>query len=114
MMFGQVVLGIKKETYDTVMRDVRTKRNIAVDQELSISDLQSIVSIFKGIAQPPNDPHEQLRLCIEAVFNSWFSPRAIAYREIHGISQKLGTAVNIQSMVYGNLDVASGMYYFNP
>ena len=63
-MFGEVVLGVKRGTYDAIMSDVKTKRNLKSDQELSISDLQQIVSLFKGVATVPNDPYEQLKLAI--------------------------------------------------
>lgn len=107
-MFGNVVMGIKKESYDDILQDVRKKKGLNSDQDLSISDLQLIVSLFKQIAMPPDDPSEQLRMAIEAVFNSWYTPRAISYREINGIKHSLGTAVCVQSMVYGNLNTKSG------
>ena len=107
-MFGNVVMGVCKETYEIILTDVKNKRGLNDDQEFSISDLQEIIAAFKEIAMPPDDPHEQLRMAVRAVFNSWYTPRAIAYREINGIKHTLGTAVCVQSMVYGNMNKKSG------
>ena len=107
-MFGNVVLGVRKESYEEILTDVKLKKGISCDQELSISDLQQIITSFKEIAMPPDDPNEQLKMAIQAVFNSWYTPRAIAYREINNIPHSLGTAVCIQSMVYGNMNNKSG------
>jgi len=72
-MFGEVVLGVKRGTYDAIMSDVKTKKNLKSDQELSTSDLQQIVSLFKGVATVPNDPYEQLKLAIGEILNHYLN-----------------------------------------
>ena len=107
-MFGNVAMGVRKETFEAILTDIKSKKGLKSDQEFSISDLQQIIASFKEIAMPPDDPHEQLKMAIRAVFNSWYTPRAIAYREINGIKHTLGTAICVQSMVYGNMNNKSG------
>eukprot|EP01036_Dinobryon_divergens_P024279 gene24279-32714_t len=107
-MFGTVVLGAEKSKYEEVMEKARKRRGVEYDSMLTMSDLQTVVKHFKEIATVPDDPWEQLQMAIEAVFCSWYSPRAVKYRDIHGISNDLGTAVTVQSMVYGNMNMRSG------
>lgn len=107
-MYGCVVLGIKPSCYEEVLATTRQDAKVVTDAEFTEIHLQHIVDEFKKLAVVPTDPWEQLREAIMAVFNSWFTPRAVAYRDIHGISSTLGTAVIIQSMVYGNMNFRSG------
>ena len=78
------------------------------DSEFTPLDLQLVIKQFKEIADAPQDPWEQLRMAVIAVFNSWFTPRAVSYRDIHGIRNDLGTAVVVQCMVFGNMSNRSG------
>ena len=103
-MFGTVVLGLRDELFENVLSSARTERGVSSDAELDVEDLRAIVDRFRDIAtQFPTDPHEQLRMAIEAVFTSWNGKRAIDYRNAAGIPHDLGTAVNVQAMVFGNL-----------
>ena len=103
-MFGTVVLGLRDELFENVLASARTARGVASDADLSVDDLRSVVARFRDIAaQFPIDPTEQLRMAIEAVFASWNGKRAVDYRNAAGIPHDLGTAVNVQAMVFGNL-----------
>jgi len=103
-MFGSVVLGLKDELFEEVLEEYRKKQGVATDSELSVANLKEIVEEFKEIAPRfPSEPMEQLRLAAEAVFKSWNGKRAIDYRNAAGIAHDLGTAVNIQTMVFGNM-----------
>ncbi|RMG97013.1 MAG: pyruvate, phosphate dikinase [Chloroflexi bacterium] len=109
-MFGNVVLGVPDEAFEEVITNQRQKAKVTSDAELSATDWQTITHEFKAIIQRhtgttfPTDPYEQLRQATEAVFNSWNGKRAVDYRNAAGIPHDLGTAVNIQTMVFGNLD----------
>jgi pyruvate,orthophosphate dikinase len=113
-MFGNVVLGIDKETFENVIATKKTDRKIKQDSSLQVEDLNDIVKKFKSIirrktGEPfPDDPYVQLRMARDAVFRSWNNPRAISYRRLNGIPGDLGTAVNVQAMVYGNMGNNSG------
>ncbi|KAI3430449.1 hypothetical protein D9Q98_005044 [Chlorella vulgaris] len=112
-MFGDVVLGIEHKQFEAEMHAVKEARGIKLDVELTGPDLREVVRRFKAVFAAagkslPDDPLEQLRLSINAVFGSWNTPRAVKYREINRIRGLLGTAVNVQSMVYGNLNDNSG------
>ena len=103
-MFGTVVLGLRDELFDHVLADARTARGVTSDADLTVGDLRGVVARFRDITpQFPTDPLEQLRMAIEAVFASWNGKRAIDYRNAAGIPHDLGTAVNVQAMVFGNL-----------
>ena len=116
-MFGSVVLGIPDEPFEALITRQRERQGVTTDAELSAEDWQFITGRFKEIVRAytdiefPEDPYEQLRLATEAVFKSWNGKRAIDYRNAAGISHTLGTAVNIQTMVFGNLgnDSATGV-----
>ena len=124
-MYGDVVMGLRpedeKETdpFEALLEAKKRARGVSLDSELSAADLRSLVAEFKAeIAQRlnrefPEDPHEQLWQAIGAVFGSWQGQRAIRYREIEGIPHDWGTAVNVQSMVYGNMgdDCATGVAF---
>ena len=124
-MYGDVVMGLRpedeKETdpFEALLEAKKHARGVALDSELSAQDLRDLVSEFKAeIAKRldrefPEDPHEQLWNAIGAVFGSWQGQRAIRYREIESIPHDWGTAVNVQSMVYGNMgdDCATGVAF---
>jgi len=113
-MFGKTVLGIDGEHFEAAMDEAKTARNTKNDLDLDERALREIVERFKAIVAEhggrefPTDPREQLDLAVQAVFNSWNAPRAILYRRQERISADLGTAVNVQSMVFGNLGMDSG------
>ncbi len=112
-MFGSVVLGVRDEPFEAVLAAYRQKRDVAEDSDLSADDLRAITGEFKQIVERfsgrpfPDDPFEQLRLAIEAVFRSWDGKRARDYRNAAKIPHDLGTAVNIQTMVFGNMGLNS-------
>ncbi len=118
-MFGNVVMNIDKEKFDVVFDKIKKEKKVENDTELDAESLKIIVSEFKKVYKKetgkdfPEDPNEQLLLSIEAVFKSWNTERAIIYRKLNKISDKLGTAVNVQSMVFGNLgdDCGTGVAF---
>ncbi|MDP9239446.1 MAG: pyruvate, phosphate dikinase [Actinomycetota bacterium] len=113
-MFGKTVLGIDGEHFEEAMDEAKHARDTKNDLDLDESALRDIVERFKGIVREhggrefPTDPREQMDLAVQAVFNSWNAPRAILYRRQERIPADLGTAVNVQSMVFGNLGMESG------
>ncbi|MCB1147058.1 MAG: pyruvate, phosphate dikinase, partial [Leptospiraceae bacterium] len=113
-MFGNVVLQIKGEEFEHILDDVKLKKNAVHDTELEAADLKNLVPLYLEKVKEltgeefPQDPRDQLQKSIDAVFASWMNPRAITYRKMNDISDKLGTAVNVQSMVFGNLGSTSG------
>ncbi|HUU62268.1 MAG TPA: pyruvate, phosphate dikinase [Acidimicrobiia bacterium] len=111
-MFGSVVLGRPDEVFEEVLAHHRAEQGVATDSELAVERLKAIVAEFRRLADGfPSDPQEQLRLATEAVFKSWNGKRAVDYRNAAGIPHDLGTAVNIQTMVFGNMgdDCATGV-----
>jgi pyruvate,orthophosphate dikinase len=116
-MFGSVVLGIRDEPFEHVLERYRVERGVSSDSDLTAEDFRAITTEFKAIVERfsgrsfPDDPSEQLSLAIEAVFRSWNGKRAVDYRNAAGIPHDLGTAVNIQTMVFGNMgqDSATGV-----
>ncbi|MFH2048569.1 MAG: pyruvate, phosphate dikinase [bacterium] len=112
-MFGNVVLGIDKEMFEKVILKKKTDKRIKQDSSLQKNDLKDIIKKFKSICKHnsgeefPDDPYVQLRMARDAVFRSWNNPRAISYRRMHNIDSSLGTAVNIQAMVFGNMGNSS-------
>ncbi|NNK92396.1 MAG: pyruvate, phosphate dikinase [Acidimicrobiia bacterium] len=111
-MFGSVVLGHRDEIFERVLDKARAQRGVATDSELTAEELEAVAGEFRELVSGfPDDPHEQLKLAIEAVFKSWNGKRAIDYRNAAGIAHDLGTAVNIQTMVFGNMgdDSATGV-----
>lgn len=113
-MFGDVVLGIDSAEFEEILENVKDTKGAQYDTDLTAEDLREIISRYKQKVKElkgfdfPQDPKEQLRLAIDAVFNSWNNYRAIRYREINNIKGLIGTAVNIQAMVFGNLGEESG------
>ena len=116
-MYGSVVMGVPDEPFEEVLTESRAKRGVKSDSDLSAKDLQAIKDEFKKIVKRhtgrefPDDPMQQLKLAIEAVFKSWNGKRAIDYRNAAKIPHDLGTAVNIVTMVFGNMgsDSATGV-----
>jgi pyruvate,orthophosphate dikinase len=116
-MFGSVVLGVRDEPFEHVLEQRRARAGVESDSDLSVEDFREITAVFKEIVQRysgrsfPDDPIDQLELAIEAVFRSWSGKRAVDYRNAAGIPHDLGTAVNVQSMVFGNMgeDSATGV-----
>lgn len=113
-MFSDVAMEVPKYKFENVLERVKEEKGYKFDTELSIDDLKEIVVEFKNIYKKevgedfPQDPKKQLLLAIEAVFRSWNNPRAVVYRKLNDIANNLGTAVNIQSMVFGNMGTDSG------
>ncbi|WP_312832824.1 pyruvate, phosphate dikinase [Sedimentibacter saalensis] len=113
-MFGDVVLEIPKYKFDNVLDDTKEKNNYKYDTELTADDLKQLVKEFKEIYKKetksdfPQEPEAQLLMAVEAVFRSWNNQRAITYRNLYDIPHNLGTAVNVQSMVFGNMGDSSG------
>src|SRR5688572_28793140 len=113
-LFGRIVMGVEAKHFDELLDGMKEQRDVKLDTELTADDLKQLVEQFKEAVQReagrpfPDDPYEQLKLAIEAVFNSWNSPRAFAYRNVQDIPHDIGTAVNIVMMVFGNMGDDSG------
>jgi len=113
-MFGSTVMGIERSNFEKALEAMKEEKGIKLDTDLTIEDLKELVRIFKGIfaketgKEFPSDPLQQLRLAINAVFSSWFSDRAVTYRKHNNIPHNLGTACNVQAMVFGNMGENSG------
>ncbi|MDD2574263.1 MAG: pyruvate, phosphate dikinase [Bacillota bacterium] len=113
-MFGDVVCQIEKYKFEAILDLVKEKRGAEFDTDLTAEDLKEVAKRYKELysremkEEFPQDPNDQLLLAVGAVFRSWDNPRARAYRNINDIPHNLGTAVNVQSMVFGNLGDTSG------
>ena len=113
-MFGDVVLGIEYENYESIIDSKKKELGVNLDTELDVDALKDLVTKFKVLIKKksgkdfPQDPMQQLRMSIEAVFSSWNNQRAITYRRLNNIPNDWGTAVNVQTMVYGNMGETSG------
>ncbi len=113
-MFGDVVQEISKSKFDKIFDGQKEKRGVKFDVELTAEDLEEVIVGYKALVKKetgkdfPQDPREQLIEAVKAVFRSWMNERAILYRKLNGISGSLGTAVNVQSMVFGNMGDDSG------
>ncbi len=113
-MFGDVVLGVDHEHFEEAFSKIKAKYKAALDTDVPAEGLKELCDAYKKVFKKhsgrdfPQKPVEQLRLAIEAVFASWNTPRAVRYREVENIRGLLGTAVNVQSMVYGNMGDDSG------
>jgi pyruvate,orthophosphate dikinase len=118
-MFGEVVMGADYDAFEHVLEEAKNKKGVKLDTDLNTEDLKNIVSEFKKIVKEstgkmfPEEPREQLKMAIEAVFRSWNNKRAIVYRRMNNIFGLKGTAVNIQSMVFGNMgdDCGTGVCF---
>ena len=113
-MFGDVVMEIKKSNFDVVFEGQKKKAGVEYDVELTTDDLKEVIKGYKEVVKRelgrefPQEPKDQLLEAIKAVFRSWNNERAILYRNMYGIPDSLGTAVNVQSMVFGNSGNDSG------
>ncbi len=118
-MYSDVVMGMNSSVLEVTLEDLKDEKGYKLDTDLKTEDLQYLVKkfkqqIFETTGQHfPSDPKEQLWGAIGAVFRSWNTPRAVAYRQLHGIPDWWGTAVNVQSMVFGNMgeDSATGVAF---
>ncbi|MCE8501067.1 pyruvate, phosphate dikinase [Latilactobacillus sakei] len=113
-MFGDVVYGIDKPIFEAALTALKNKRQVQKDTDLTLVDLKQLIETYKGLYvaagqyQFPQSVDQQLRLAIEAVFKSWQNPRAQTYRRLNQIDGAMGTAVNVQQMVFGNYQGQSG------
>jgi pyruvate,orthophosphate dikinase len=113
-MFGSIVMGIERQHFERALEKMKEKKGVQMDTDLTADDLKELVKEFKAIYKSetgtdfPENPHEQLKLAINAVFGSWFGDRAVKYRKLHSIPDNLGTACNVQAMVFGNMGDSSG------
>ncbi|NIT55386.1 MAG: pyruvate, phosphate dikinase [Aliifodinibius sp.] len=118
-MFGDVVMGVAHEKFEHALQKLKNEKSVELDTQLNVSDLKELVDRYKKVYEEntgedfPQDPDDQLRLSINGVFGSWNAKRAIKYRRINKITGLLGTAVNVQAMVYGNMgdDSATGVCF---
>jgi pyruvate, orthophosphate dikinase len=112
-MFGNVVRGIPGERYEEILAAARQRAGVREDRQLGVADVRELTRRFQALyevhtGEPfPQDPQEQLRLAVRAVFDSWLGDRAVSYRRINHIPDDWGTAVNVQQMVFGNLGSGS-------
>jgi len=113
-MFANVVMGVNTSILEAQLEDLKEARNYKEDTELDAEDLEELVDVYKQVLLEefgktfPQDPMEQLWMSIGAVFGSWHNPRAKKYRQMNGFSDDWGTAVNVQTMVFGNTGDTSG------
>lgn len=118
-MFGSVVLEIDRQKFEDPLSKIKEEENVSLDAEVSADGLKKLIPIYKNLIKEekkiefPQDPYKQLEMAIEAVFKSWNIPRAIAYRTHYHIDHRLGTGVNVQTMVFGNMgdDSATGVSF---
>jgi pyruvate,orthophosphate dikinase len=124
-MYGDVVMGMKPENkdeedpFEVIMEDVKHKRGVELDTDLTVEDLKELVVRYKALIKDklgrefPSDPYDQLWGAIGAVFGSWHNERAILYRRMNNFDDSWGTAVNVQAMVFGNMgnDCATGVAF---
>ncbi len=118
-MFSDIVLKVERNIFEREIERKKQEKGVKLDTELTADDWKELVEVFKGIVERetgekfPTDPWDQLRKAIEAVFSSWNNPRAQVYRRINKIPDDLGTAVNVQTMVFGNMgnDSATGVCF---
>ena len=118
-MFGSVVLEIDRQKFEDPLSKIKEEENVSLDSEVSADGLKKLIPVYKNLIKKekgiefPQDPYKQLEMAIEAVFKSWNIPRAIAYRTHYHIDHRLGTGVNVQTMVFGNMgdDSATGVSF---
>ncbi len=118
-MYGDVVMGVQKrpgedhEPFETVIEEIKHEAGVELDSDMSVETLKKLVQAFKNLIKErtgknfPQDPREQLKGSVGAVFGSWMNDRAIVYRRKYGIPAEWGTAVNVQTMVFGNMGESS-------
>ncbi|MBO7007643.1 MAG: pyruvate, phosphate dikinase, partial [Pseudomonadales bacterium] len=107
-MFADVVLGTDAALLEEHIEQYKEANGKKLDTDMDEVDWQRVIDIFKNLVDFPEDPFRQLELAVEAVFLSWHTPRARVYREMNNIPESIGTAVNVQAMVYGNYGEDSG------
>jgi pyruvate,orthophosphate dikinase len=113
-MFADIVMGVHREHFEKMLAELKEKEKAKSDADVSLEGMKKLVDQYKALYKKhlgedfPSDPHEQLRLSIKAVFDSWKGERAIAYRDYNGIPHDWGTAVNACTMVFGNVGDNSG------
>jgi pyruvate,orthophosphate dikinase len=113
-MFSDVVLGVPKEEFESILSKRKAELRVELDTDLSADDLKGLVAAFKALVKQasttpfPEAPMDQLRMGVDAVFRSWNVARAVEYRRIYNIPETWGTAANVQSMVFGNMGSDSG------
>lgn len=113
-MFADVVMGIEKYKFDHLLESYKSDRGVKLDTELDAEALKGLIEAYEALIFShsgqhfPKEPMVQLHMAIESVFKSWENPRAVIYRNLHQIDHNLGTAVNIQEMVFGNMGETSG------
>jgi len=113
-MFGNVVLGIEHNKFEYLLEELKKELKVKLDTEIDCNGLKKLVEEYKKLVKKetgkdfPQEPKVQLKMAIDAVFNSWNTKRAVTYRRINKISDDLGTAVNVQEMVFGNMGEDSG------
>jgi pyruvate,orthophosphate dikinase len=118
-MFGDVVVGVDHEHFEHAFHQLKQKYNAAQDTDVPAEGMRELVEMYEQVYQEhhgqpfPQDPMDQLELAVEAVFKSWMQPRAVTYRMVEHITGLLGTAVNVQSMVFGNMgdDCGTGVAF---
>eukprot|EP00808_Paulinella_micropora_P023175 g12861.t1 len=119
-MFADVVAGYPRREFDKILDSMKEKKHYKSDTDLTAADLKALCNAFKDLYKKysggksfPTEATVQLRMAIDAVFKSWNNPRAITYRKIHYLPDDMGTAVNVQEMVYGNMgdDSATGVAF---
>ncbi|HRP69854.1 MAG TPA: pyruvate, phosphate dikinase, partial [Turneriella sp.] len=118
-MYGNVVMGMKHHDFEHILDELKKSKGVTDDLALTAQDLQKLITLYKAEVKKitgkdfPQNPKEQLMGAIDAVFASWMNDRAITYRKLNNISESLGTAVNVQSMVFGNMgdDCGTGVAF---
>jgi len=112
-MFSNVVLGVKHHDFEFILNEVKDEEGVKLDTELSVDGLRNVIARYLSMLREveqihfPQEPKEQLRMAINAVFESWDTPRAVTYRKLYNIPDDLGTGVNVQAMVFGNMGETS-------
>ena len=113
-MYGSIVMGVPREHFEAILKHKKTEVGVAHETHLDARHLRELVASFKALVKEetkkdfPDDPLDQLRMAINAVFSSWFGARAVTYRKLYGIPDSWGTAVNVVAMVFGNMGETSG------
>ena len=113
-MFGSIVMGVPREHFEAILKHKKTEVGVAHETHLDSRHLRELVASFKALVKEetkkefPDEPLDQLRMAINAVFSSWFGARAKTYRQLYGIPDSWGTAVNVVAMVFGNMGETSG------
>ena len=113
-MYGNIVMGVPREHFEAILKQKKTEVGVTHETHLDARHLRELVSSFKALVKEetkkefPDEPLEQLRLAVNAVFSSWFGARSVTYRRLYGIPDSWGTAINVVAMVFGNMGETSG------